>query len=226
MLNRTLIPRIDAIRNGFDDRLLVLVECDPNAAMPLGIAADRIRAWRDLFENELEVLAFLRIGPATEHHDSMDVDAQCEAVRYLSSQQLPVAIAAPSLFQQGSDTPIAEHDAPTNIERWLPCKNDLRYLLHIARLPADLLLCERDTRHRSQKTPPDCFIGPGYAASPAKQTAFVEDFARRIVMHEDAALGAVLAPLGTHAHAAAADGNALLASLADAVYLRRIRCAA
>ena len=227
MPNHNLISRIDAIRHGFDDRLLVLVECEPNATIPLDIAADRIRAWRYQFEDELEVLAFVRIGPYAEHGNTMNVEAQCEAVRYLSSQALPVAVAAPSsLHEPGLDTPIAGYASPTQTERWLPCKNDLRYLLEVARLPGELLLCERDTRHRSHAFPSDCFIGPGYAASHAQQTAFVEDFARRILLHEDAGLGAVLAPLGTHANSTATDGNALLAALADAVYLRRIRCAA
>lgn len=229
MPNRNLTRRIDAIRNGFDDRLLTLVEYDPNTAASLEAIGDRIRTWRHRFDDELEVFAFMRIGPTAmnTNNDALDIETQCKASRYLSSQGLPVAVAvaAATSAARHIDEPPVDRTLSSNIEYWSPCNDDLRYLLKAARLPADLLLCAHDTP-RPGCTQIERFIGAKPPTSHAAQTTFVAAFAQHIAMRENTALGIVLTPFGTAADPIPADGQALLASLADAVYHRRIRCAA
>lgn len=219
MLNRPHLLRIDAIRQGFDDRLPTLVEYDPSGTTSFAQATECIHAWREIFEDELEVLAFVRIDPARR-------ETQCAAVRHFAESNLPVAVAAHSPGAPAIDVRVdIDRLARPNIDRWTICNSDLRSLLMAARIPADLLLCECEAslEHAARI---DGFAGIGYTASDEARGAFAADFARRAAAREEEALGPVLAPFGPHEHPHRADADVLLGLLADAVYQRRIRCAA
>lgn len=232
MLNDHPIFPIDAIRHGFDDRLLALTEFEPGAPVTLEAAAERIQAWRAQFEDDLEVVAFVRIGatPASTSNSANDdadgTEQQCAAVRALSALKLPVAVAIVQPVELGNDTSQTDGDSPRNIEQWTLCENDFRSLLMAIRVPADMLVCKFD-RSRAPRSPTmQPFAGLGPAASQAQQLAFVTDFAHGVALRGDAPLGVVLAPFAAWDDSTSVTSHRLLAILADAVYRRRIRCAA
>ncbi len=232
MLNDHPIYPIDAIRHGFDDRLLALTEFEPGTSVTLETAAERIQAWRAQFEDDLEVVAFVRIGttPASTSNSANDdpdgSEQQCAAVRALSALKLPVAVAIVQSAESRNDTSQTGADSPGNVEQWTLCENDFRSLLMAIRVPADVLVCKFD-RLRAPRTPAmQPFVGLGPSASRAQQLAFVTDFAHGVALRGDAPLGVVLAPFAAWDDSASVNSHRLLGILADAVYRRRIRCAA
>ena len=231
MLNHRPIPTFDAIRQGFDDRLLAFVEYDPAASVTLDMAAECIHAWRRLFEDDLEIAAFVRIGSTlTSTNDRADrTEEQCAAVRAIATHQLPVAVAvlgSAGPCDSSKDPAQADDDSTDNREQWTLCESDFRSLLIAIHVPADVLLCAFDRSLAPRASTMQPFPGLRPTASRAERSAFVSEFARGVAMRGDMPLGIVLSPFDSSDVSCSLDAQRLLGVLADAAYHRRIQYAA
>ncbi|CAN7647959.1 hypothetical protein LJR230_004836 [Trinickia sp. LjRoot230] len=201
--------RVRAIRQGFDDRLLVFIGLD-EPDIVIADASNQMNKWRCAYEDELELLAFMRLAQtdAISFHPSR----QRAVARYLRAQGVPVAV--------GIDETNSLH-AKANWQ----CDDDKHASLAIAASAcADLALTNASNSDDCAVRTP-FVIGCGAMADAAAQAALVAQTAQTIEYGEAHPCGLVIDLFSDSAATASGDDHPLLRRLATAVHQRRISCA-
>lgn len=202
--------RVRAIRQGFDDRLLVFIDLD-GTGIGMADAASQINKWRCAYEDELELLAFMRLEQT--HSISIGRSRQRAVARYLRTQGVPVAVG------------IDETNSLHAKAKWQCCDDDKHVSLAIAASAcADLALTSApDSDDCAVRTP--FVIGCGAMANAAAQTTLVTQTAETIEHGMTHPCGLIIDVFSDSAAPASCDDHPLLRRLAAAVHQRRISCA-
>jgi hypothetical protein len=224
--------RVQAIREGLDDRLLVLIEFDASAvvtAVTAQACGERLCTWRAAYEDELEVVAFLRMGLALE--PSGEMNRQRTVAQALQAQGLPVAIGVSTV---STVPPLPT--TPKCLEQWAWCEGDRHMPLDAPHTAADLFFTRCDDAVRSQYANehehagsmplmPRLIVVCEPTASAADQAALCAQMAEDIASGAAVACGLILAPFAEGQAAEPNGTHPLLTLLANAVHGRRITLA-
>ncbi|RKP48317.1 hypothetical protein [Trinickia fusca] len=220
MRNRTQ-RHVQAIRHHADDRLLVLIEVGAHArcASAAHDVAVRIDAWRTIYEDELEVLAFVR-GTAA---DDPAIERARSAAQRLHTVGVPVVLGV--LPPEPAGTRAARR---ARFERWGWCDGEEPRLAAGSTAPVDVVLVRLDTIDEpGQASSIDTVatrlvVGCSPSGDAIDQTVLASQTAQDIECGVAHACGLLLAPSVDHTDEAFDDIHALLSLLASAVYRRRI----
>lgn len=222
MLMRTRTQRhVQAIRHHADDRLIVLIEVGTHAtsASAAHDVAVRIDAWRTIYEDELEVLAFVR---GTASADSA-IDHARSAAQRLHTVGVPVVLGVLPPEPAG-----ARAARRPRFERWGWCDGNEPRMAVGSTVPVDVVLVRLDAIDEpGQASSIDTVatrlvVGCAPSADAIDQTVLASQTAQDIECGIGHACGLVLAPSAGHAGASFDDTHSLLSLLANAVYSRRI----
>lgn len=199
--------RIQAIRHGIDDRLLVLIEADHPTLCAIEMAR-HLRTWRNAYGGELELLALVR---RTRIESVTRGDHRRAAVaRRLHALGVPVALGIDAGNPLAPATP--SWPLAAGIIRWHWLDDDA------AAHPA---LVAGPHEH-GREDPGATVIGCRTGAEANRHSALAAEMAARIERGDTPASGLVLRILPVSCGAPAGEHQPLLSTLAGAVRQRRI----
>ncbi|GLU34179.1 hypothetical protein WKR88_04835 [Trinickia caryophylli] len=199
--------RVQAIRHGIDDRLLVLIEADHPTLCAIEMAR-HLRTWRNAYGGELEILALVR---KTRIESVTRGDHRRAAVaRRLHALGVPVAIGIDAGNPLGPAAP--SWPLAAGIVRWNWLDNDG------AAHPALVA----DTHVRGGDDASATIIGCQTGAEAHRHMTLASETAACIAHGDASACGLVLRILPISCGAPAGEHQPLLSRLAGAVRQRRV----